>query len=371
MAVDDVLEKLWKLRTDPFYPEVGRDGAPLRKEAFESSLNPLIDERVGPLYFDVYDWSSSALLCGLTAEGDIQVFPDSRTLRGNSALMVIVSGAMETGLDSLVNLILHKIHQKSKQPPIVVDVSLDGRDKARNVLSVARRIVAKFRLEAAAIPGGAEAASQMATEYERIRKEEEGRPDAAYSDLFQTFRDLLQPIARPIVVKIVEGGDNDSWVRIYEAAKSCCSSIIVMTADSLYAKTCYNAMIGRNVAWIKAVALNEKRCAEFLAKRLAAERLVDRLAPLDEQLWPFTLAAIKELYRPGSAGAGDGELRHPVGWLRRTLYKAFRDHALAIGARYPRLSPAELAPVDPATITIGASEMSQVRAKMNAGGAAP
>src|SRR5262245_3691359 len=103
---DPILEKLWKLRNDPFYPEVGNDGQPLRKEAFESTLNPLIDERVRPLYFDVYDWTSSELLRDLTADRDIQVFPTPRTLRGNSALMVIVSGAMETGLDSLVNLIL-------------------------------------------------------------------------------------------------------------------------------------------------------------------------------------------------------------------------------------------------------------------------
>src|ERR1051325_2077444 len=107
--VREILEEVWKVRTGPFYPDVDASGTAIKKEAIERRLNPLIDDRVLPFYFDVYDWTSSNWIRDLSATLGLRVFPTPRTLPRAGALMVLISGSMETGLDSLANLVLHKI----------------------------------------------------------------------------------------------------------------------------------------------------------------------------------------------------------------------------------------------------------------------
>ena len=284
-----VLQKVWKLRTDPFYPEVDVHGVAIPKGAIERSLDPLVDERAVNLYFDIYDWTSSHLVRELSMQDVLRVFPTERTLRQNGALMVMMSGAMESGLDSLANLILHKIRLTTGRIPIVVDGILDSKDKVRNVAYIGRRIFTKLKLDKSLPAEAADIAKSMAEEYERVRKEEENRKDATFSELFQSYGELLAPLGRKLVIKIANGGDNDSWGHIYTSAKSCCSFMVIMTSDEGYAKTCYDSMISGsgNVAWIKAVPLDRSKAAEYLAHQLAFKRIPGTSLPLVDSLLPF------------------------------------------------------------------------------------
>lgn len=256
-----IRETIWKLRTDPFYPDIDSSGNPIPPAALNKSLNPLVDDRVVPLYFDVYDWTASDLVRDLSKQHALGTFPTPRTLPG-TGLLVLISGSRETGLDSLANLVLHKIKLTAGgQALLVVDVELEGRDKVRSVAAVARRIINRVEFGQPQITDGEKIARRMEAQYDRVNKEQEGRKDATYSELFQTFRDLLEPVDRTLVIKITKGGYHDSWVRIHDSTKSCCSYVIVMTPDFPYAKTCYDAMIGSslNVAWVQAKPLIRQR----------------------------------------------------------------------------------------------------------------
>jgi hypothetical protein len=62
VADDKISEVLWRLRTDPFYPEIAGDGSRLDKDAIERTLDPRKDPRVVPMFYDVYEWSCSRFL---------------------------------------------------------------------------------------------------------------------------------------------------------------------------------------------------------------------------------------------------------------------------------------------------------------------
>src|SRR6185369_7350082 len=100
---------LWNLRTNPFYPEVDSAGKAIPKRALERSLKPTVDKRVLPLYFEIYDWSSSDLVGPLSREKGLEKFPDVQTLPSDAPLLILVSGSGQSGLDSMGYLILHKI----------------------------------------------------------------------------------------------------------------------------------------------------------------------------------------------------------------------------------------------------------------------
>ena len=362
-----VLQNVWRLRTDPFYPEVDEVGVPIAKKAVERSLDPLVDERVVNFYFDVYDWTASHLVRDLSMQDALRIFPTERTLRQNGGLMVIMSGAMESGLDSLANLVLHKIRLTIGHMPIIVDGTLDSKDKVRNVAYIARRIFTKLNLDKSLPDTAGDIAKRMAEEYERVRKVEENRKDATYSELFESYHELLAPLDRKLVIKIANGGENDSWVRIYESSRSCCSFMIIMTSDEGYAKTCYESMIARNgnVAWIKAVPLDRRKAAEYLAHQLTFKRIPGAAMQPVEALLPFTSSAVDSLYEPGATGALRDTLTYPIGWLRRTFYQAFADQLEAVARTYANATPGALAAIDPLSTCIGVKEMRLAREKLN------
>nr|WP_316642446.1 hypothetical protein [uncultured Roseateles sp.] len=362
-----IREAIWKLRADPFYPEVDRQGAPIPKPAVEKDLNPLLDERVLPLYFDVYDWSASDLVGELSVQDALARFPTPRSLPG-SGLMVLISGSRETGLDSLANLLLHKIRLTTGgQAPMLIDIELEGRDKASNVAAVARRIIDQVEFGLPALPGREALAASMQAKYDRVSKAQEGRRDASYAEVFRAFRDLLKPHGVQLVVKIEKGGDHDSWISILESVRSCCAYVIVTTAEFAFAKTCYDAMIGNslNVAWVKAQALDRTKAQQYLTHRLAAERLVPMADALDQALLPFTADALAVLYEPGAKSLPGKPVEHSVGWLRRTLYAALAEHSAALGQRHAGASDDELAGVDPRTTLLGRAEVIRARDKLN------
>jgi hypothetical protein len=108
--------------------------------------------------------------------------------------------------------------------------------------------------------------------------------------------------------------------------------MIVMTADPLYAKTAYDQMSAqnRNVAYIGALPLDCKKAHQFLLHRLARERISGAVLPQAGELMPFLKEAIDALFEPGSAEPRAGTITHPVGWLRRMLYRAWKDQLSAL-----------------------------------------
>src|SRR5438105_1263054 len=102
-----VLNKL-KLRTHPFLPEIGPDGAPMPAYLVTKTLDPREDRRLLNYYFNVYDWRNSSLLGGLSRENGLQEFPRPDDLRHKGPILILVSGTGQTGRSSLVNLILYK-----------------------------------------------------------------------------------------------------------------------------------------------------------------------------------------------------------------------------------------------------------------------
>lgn len=360
----EILNGIWKLRTDPFYPETDVTGARLAAAALDKTLDPTIDERVIPYYFDVYDWSQSTLVGELSAQEGLRRFPEPRTLPG-VGLLVLISGDRESGLDSLANLVLHKIRRMSsgpqQKPTIVVEVELEGRDKNRNVETVASEIINCIKF-CATIPSAKEIATDMRVEYTRVVAEQAGRKDATYLELFRLFKQLVAPTGHSLVIKVTRGGDFDSWMRISESARACCPYAIVTTANVAQAKTCYEAMVGnnQNVVWIQALPLNHAKAREFLRMRLAAHRVGD-LPPAVDAYFPFTAEALDALYEPGADAAPDKPVHYPIGWLRRTLYSALKEQLDALGRQAG-------AGIDPARTAIGRAEIVTVRNRMNRGG---
>jgi hypothetical protein len=357
-----ILEEVWKLRTDPFYPEVDSAGAAIPPAALERSLDPTLDQRVVQLYFDIYDWSYSSLVGKISSQEVLEVFPERRTRQSDEAFMILMSGCRESGLNSLANLILQKIKLADHAIPLVVEVELEGREKARNVATVVKRTIAKLKLEWKNHPGLSEKVKHMEAEWESARKEEEGNKSATYSDLFQTFRDTLKPLTQPLVLKIISGGDNDSWLRIYNSVKRTFEYVIIMTGDLAYAKTCYTSMStqSQNVAWIQALSLDSKKAHEFLKQRLSTGRVLGASLPATHTLMPFMASAIAALYEPGSAGPRNAVISHPVGWLRRTFYRALNDRLKTLAQ-----AAAPLDTLDPDATLIGPAEIRQAREALN------
>lgn len=357
----NIVETVWQLRTDPFYPAVDSQGGAIDGKACQFDLNPLLDERVLPIYFDVYDWTKSALVGGISQHQTLDTFPNPRTLPRNAAMMILVSGAMATGLDSFANLVMHKVSRSIEQALWVIDLELDGRDKVRNVALLASTMIRKLDYADVRPPDADKLIERMEKVFTKVNAAESGRADATYSEVFQAFADLLKPLSRQIVIKIAGNGNSDSWERIYDSVKHCCSFLLVMTSDELYAQACNNAMTanGANFAWVRALPLDQQRAGQYLMSRLRSERMTGMASNVVAPTFPFTPEAIAALYEPGLGSVPGKAVLHPVGWLRRTLGTAFDDQAKALAKRHGGATAQDIAAIDPASTTIGAAEVTR------------
>lgn len=329
----------WGLASDPFYPETLADGSALAPDAWESDLKPALDPKVLRLFFDIYDWNDSPLVKGLSKQSGIANFPDKRTLPSDAPLMVLISGPSHSGLDSLANLVSFKVAEKTGRPLLETCVALEGRDAARNVLLVANVLIDDVEYNPS-IAGAADFAKLMLDRLQRGITAAAGRADASYSDVFRAFDKILEPAKRSVVIRIVSGGDHDSWARIYSAAKELADCVIVTTPDSAFAKTCYDAMntSKQNVTWIKAKPLDLHVTRMFVEERLGFVRMPG--APGGNQRFaPFTDAALEVLFQPGTNRL-DAVITHPVGWVRKTLHRALEDQLAQIQVKVNGSLPA-------------------------------
>src|SRR4051812_47264312 len=201
-----ILNELWQLRNDPFRPKCDATGAPLKEDAIEQTLDPQIDPRVVQYYFDVYEWNESQLIQGLSRKDALTVFAAPNDLPHKSALLVLISGAGLSGLDSLANLLLHKLNVATKQRPLVVEIKLDASDPATILKSVAQRFILTFKNDSDPVVNKKSIVDDMRDTLEWLTKEEGGKK-ASYGVLFDSLAELL-PSKRPVVLRIREGGDN-------------------------------------------------------------------------------------------------------------------------------------------------------------------
>jgi len=368
------MDEIWKLLTDPFYPHLGQDGQALPREALERDLRPLVDKRVLPIYFDVYDWTSSALLCGLSPKDALSTFPTARTLPSDAALLVIISGARQTGSDSLANLILYKLSCQTERKLLECEVALETRDRARNTAAVARAIIDAVDglLDGPDPPPNTQTiVDRMRNRYDRSRKEHEVQKDATYSDVFNFFSKVMAPLNKVLAIKITQGGDHDSWARILESVNKCASYVIVTTPEPAYAKTCYEALStrGQNVTWIRTRPLGLAKARDFVKSRLDYARKLAGAAPSPiDDIFPFSSESIAALYEPGAAAAGrGGPVEFPVGWIRQTLFKALADKKDSLDRIRAGTTTAAISSIDPRQTTIGAADVARARDALNRG----
>lgn len=358
-----ILQQMWQLQSDPFFPTVDAAGEKLLVDAFERSLDPLLDPRVLPLYFDIYNWERSSLAKGISPTEGLLSFPDPATQPADGAFMFLLSGCRESGLDSLANLILMKIRNVTGSDPLVVEVELEGREKAKNVATVAKLLLETLRSAAAPQSKLDSAVAAMQASWDREYQQQWSDPNADYSVAFQSFRTQLRgALSRKIVLKINSGGDNDSWFRIHTAVKRICSHVIVMTADPLYSPAVYNSMTlkSENIAWIQAGLLDSAKAQQFLLHRLNTVRMPGAVVPPATPLLPFIAAAIETLYEKGSGDASGGELEYPVGWLRRMLYRALKDRLAALASSNPAVLDVEGTLIGPDDIRRAAKVIQRV-----------
>lgn len=315
----------WALASDPFYPDVLGDGSALPRQSWESDLKPTIDPKVMSLFFDVYDWSNSPFLTGLTRGRGFSSFPTARTLPTDAPLLVLISGPSHSGLDSLANLVTFSVADALGRPLIETCVRLEGRDAGRNTLKIAKSLVDDVEY-GPGLPKAEQLAARMRERLERSIRDEAGRADATYSDVFRAYSKILAPAGHGVFIRILSGGDHDSWGRIYKASRELASCVVVTTPDAAFAKTCYEAMTTdrQNATWIRAQPLDLEMTRRFVEERLAVVRLPG--APgANTRYHPFTDAAIDVLFQPGVQRRAGVPVTHPIGWVRRTLHRALEE----------------------------------------------
>jgi hypothetical protein len=355
----------WGLASDPFYPETLADGSALDPEASETDLRPDLDPKVFRLFFDIYDWDDSPLLKKLSKENGIASFPDKRSLPSNAPLMVIISGPSHSGLDSLANLVSFKVAEKAKMTLLESKVELDGRDASANVRGVAEVIIDSVEYKS----GIKDAAAVAKTMYDRLQRSvaaSAGQANPSFSDVFRAFDMILAPAKRCIVIRILKGGDHDSWARIYGSAKDLADCVIVTTPDAAFAKTCYDAMntSKQNVTWIKARPLDLDVTRKFVEERLGFVKMAG--APgANFRYAPFTEEALDVLFQPGTNPRAE-VITHPVGWIRQTLHQALEDQLVQIRATVKDDLPSVPAHPD-FPFLVDAERMIAARTRLNQG----
>ncbi len=309
-----VFEKLG-LRTQPFFPEIGPDKQVLNRLYLQKALDPREDERIINYYHDVYDWTESTVVRGLTAPPvGLKTFPAD--VDPERPLLVIVSGTRSSGRDSLINLILRKIRQLHGASPRLLPVSDIPKSTEPAVKHVADFFIASWP-----------AAKQEELEkiFNRFTKQKSTDTDVHYPALFFALRQALQAeLTMPNVLSIAGTDSYDIWKSLYLSCRKLFDYIIVQTRDPRAANTCKTSMFDTTVAHIQAQPLSQAGALQYAKERIVFERIKGAGAPDD--LAPLTTEAIDLLYELGKAAKKGEQVPKTIGWLRETLRRALDKH---------------------------------------------
>lgn len=343
------------LRTHPFFPKIGPDGAAIADGLVAGALDPRSDPRLLHYYFDLYDWSGSNILGGISREKILMRFPGAPDLRAGEPLLVILSGTSLTGRLSLANLILFAFEQYSGSKPIVVPSAFDKLHSAENLKDLARRIIPRIAREE---PSCHE--EKLWSIYNREVKESGRGSSANYQVLFEGLAlEIRSFCSRPIAVVASGKDSSDFWRVLYNTVRSLVTYILVITSRQAEASLCNVTMSGEggNVAHIHAPALDLHAATRYAMQRLTEERTPD--ARTRDPIAPFTNESINSLYEPTGKSSRE-PIVWPIGWLRRTLGKALDEHLATLASNQSANS-------EHASL-IDASAMRATRARLNSGG---
>ena len=315
---------IWKLRTHPFRRPLDPEGNPLPETSLFSSLNPLEDQRLLRLYFNLYNWEKSELVSGISGNGVFDQFPDKTILNEAQGVLILISGEDAAGRESLQNLILHKISlDNQNKKPVIVRATLDGFSQDSNIKSIGRTFIRQYLREGFNDPDKAE----LTELYKAETKEKSSGTKSLYSSLFFEFYESIKDYCDRPLVLLLSGGDHyDTWETVYTSTKSLFKYIVVVTNQEKYAESCVLHLSLNRAAVIKAQRLDITLTKLYLNNRLSAERT----ANLDPRfpLAPFGEEALKALFAPGSRPDPNPEnsVRLTIGRLNRILSRAIDLH---------------------------------------------
>jgi len=350
----DVVFKKLGLRTQPFFPEIGPDEQPLEEESLLKALDPRKDSRVINYYHDVYDWTGSSAVRGLSRPTGLTSFP--RAVDPERPLFVIVSGTKSSGRDSLINLILYKIELLHCAVPRLLTVSDIPRSAEPAVKHVAEYFIASWP------PAVQKTLGEI---FDRFTKQKSTATDVHYSALFYAFRqNLKDELTMPNVLSIVGTDSYDIWKSVYLSCKKLFDYVVVQTKSPRAANTCKTSMTDTIVAHIQAQPLSAKKALDYVKTRMTFEHLG---APAVNVLAPLTSEAIDLLYEPGRSAQGGQEQPKTIGWLRETLRRAVDKHVERLVRIVDEEGPAGLDALSPEHLLVSRDTLWDARQEINRG----
>jgi hypothetical protein len=353
----EILQAL-RLRTHPFRPLEDAAGQPFNDpDLLLKPLDPLQDARLKYFYFDHYLWQGS--IRNISPNTAFVTFPTKAEMVNQGPLMVLISGSDNTGRESLRNLILHRIGTDFG-PPVPIQATLAGLNHAQNIRSIAEIFLFTYNQY--------EPAPALAV----LQPPFDGQTGQAnvgaannYSTLFQIWRNSVALSSKRPLVLLLDGTEShDLWRAVYDSTSHLFRFIIVMTKNEAHANACYTGLGGKNRVLIKAKPLGPQHAEEYLAARLASER-VD--PPGSQQpLMPFSQNALEVLYEPGATFKKDDKVEWPIGWLNETFSAVMDDHLATLNTRLKELRQLghDVSDINPNELMIDAALVRAVRKRL-------
>jgi hypothetical protein len=319
MKMSEILGAL-KLRTHPFRPKADAAGQPFDDpDLLLKPLDPRLDPRLAEFYFDHYDWQGSIRQI---RSGTFTNFPTQKEMVNRGPMMILITGADNTGRESLRNLILHEIGSQFGNP-LLVKATLDTFNAAENIKLIATLFLSAYRREEALPPH-----ALLRESFDEQAGEKDPGARNNYSTLFQLWRDDVLPACKRPLVLLAEGGDShDLWRQIYESTSHLFRFVIVTTKNEPHANACYLGLSGKNRVLVKAKLLGQQWAREYLAARLADERPA---AAAPDDLTPFSQEALNALYEPGIKFKPGDAIEWSIGWLNETFSAIVDSHVSAL-----------------------------------------
>jgi hypothetical protein len=353
------------LRTPPFFPEIGPDGEPVDKNLVARALNPALDARLLHYYFDLYDWSESPMIGGISQVKAFDRFPEDIDLNQDGTMLVLLSGTSQTGRDSLANLILFAIEKKLDKKPFMVLAELDDLSREQNIKDLARLFISSLE-ESPSF--SQEYIRSLEAIYESEIKEVSVGSQTLFPVLFKRLSSKVKSRLKMPIVFMVKGERQtfDFWRCLYNSTRSLADFIIVQTSQVADASTCRARLSneGKNVAHIHAPLLDIYMAEQYIRARLAAERPTGVTIPPTDGLIPFSRAALDVLYEPGADSNGRTP-KWSIGWLRRTLLRAMEDHFDELTEVMVKNNVTTLSALPPASLLIGRERVLKTRRSLN------
>jgi hypothetical protein len=345
-----------QLKSHPFLPEITVNGQQVRFDYLRGPLSPRQDGMPTNFYFDFYDWRDEDQVGKIGQNGRIKQFPDRLY---ESGMIIIISGASQTGRSSLENLLLFEVENRVSKPisiALKVDIGVGTVQMAQNFASRFTTKVGNYLADQGRAQEGEAVVRKMRDTIASWRESlvpGETNTQFLFEELADHVRRLLPDT--PIVFSLNATSHintPDAWSPLCFMLRDLANFLIISLSTSDHARFLRTVMRDNQVrvAWIDAPRVGANQMTRFLAERLAAERI----APGPQELFPFTEAAIKALFASSQPQGGDIALS--IGVAIQKLKGAFDRKCADLQAT---LGAAPAAPVPPERLEITDADMKQ------------